>query len=219
VNGWVFNPHGMRGRASAFDFPLRFILAAMCNNPGRFNMADLDHAGLAGISPLNAVTFVENHDTDLKEPVVTNKILGYAYILTSEGYPCVYYRDYSEEPNCYGLKKSIDNLIWIHENLASGTTQQRWLDFNLFVYERFGGPGLLVGLNNDPRGPRTVLNREHPEALEPSAPCRGFSFVAVIRCRFAAPYFPMTHLNAHVSGDRMAAAYQRSVLRSQERLG
>jgi galactose oxidase len=156
VNGWVFNPHGMRGRASAFDFPLRFILAAMCNNPGRFNMADLDHAGLAGISPLNAVTFVENHDTDLKEPVVTNKILGYAYILTSEGYPCVYYRDYSEEPNCYGLKKSIDNLIWIHENLASGTTQQRWLDFNLFVYERFGGPGLLVGLNNDPRGPRTV---------------------------------------------------------------
>ena len=38
-------------------------------------------------------------------------------------------------------------------------------------------------------------------------------------CRFAAPYFPMTHLNAHVSGDRVAAAYQRSVLRSQERLG
>jgi alpha-amylase len=59
VNGWIFNPHGMRGRASAFDFPLRFILAAMCNNPGRFNMADLDHAGLVGISPLNAVTFVE----------------------------------------------------------------------------------------------------------------------------------------------------------------
>jgi hypothetical protein len=36
---------------------------------------------------------------------------------------------------------------------------------------------------------------------------------------FAAPYFPMTRLNAHVSGDRVGAAYQRSVLRSQERLG
>src|SRR3984957_15356764 len=34
VNGWVFNPTGMRGRASAFDFPLRFRLAAMCGNPG-----------------------------------------------------------------------------------------------------------------------------------------------------------------------------------------
>jgi hypothetical protein len=156
VNGWVFNPHGMRGRASAFDFPLRFILAAMCNNPGRFNMADLDHAGLAGIAPLNAVTFVENHDTDRNEPVATNKLLGYAYILTSEGYPCIYYRDYSTDKNCFGLKPSIDNLIWIHEKLAEGPTQERWKDFGLFAYERLGGPGLLVALNNDPAGPRTV---------------------------------------------------------------
>jgi alpha-amylase len=49
----------MQGRASAFDFPLKFMLTSMCNNPGRFNMADLDHAGLTGISPLNSVTFVE----------------------------------------------------------------------------------------------------------------------------------------------------------------
>ena len=156
VNGWVFNPHGMRGRASAFDFPLRFILAAMCSNPGRFNMADLDQAGLAGIAPLNAVTFVENHDTDLHTPVVTNKILAYAYILTTEGYPCVYYRDYSTDENCFGLKRPIDNLIWIHEKLASGSTQQRWKDFDLFAYERLGQPGLLVALNNDPAAPRTI---------------------------------------------------------------
>jgi alpha-amylase len=156
VNGWVFNPHGMRGRANAFDFPLRFVLAAMCNNAGRFNMAALDHAGLAGIAPLSSVTFVENHDTDLNSPVVFNKLLGYAYILTSEGYPCVYYRDYSTDRNCFGLKPSIDNLIWIHEKLAGGTTQQRWMDFNLFAYERLGQPGLLVALNNNPNNPRTI---------------------------------------------------------------
>src|SRR6516165_5183057 len=156
VNGWVFNRHGMRGRASAFDFPLRFILAAMCNNPGRFNMADLDHAGLAGISPLNAITFVENHDTDLNEPVVTNKILAYAYILTSEGYPAVFYKDYSTDPGCFGLKPQIDNLIWIHEALASGGTLQRWKDFDIFAYERMGGAHLLVALNNDPGGPHTI---------------------------------------------------------------
>ena len=155
VNGWIFNPHGMRGRASAFDFPLRFILAAMCNNPGRFNMADLDHAGVAGISPLNAVTFVENHDTDLKEPVVTNKILAYSYILTSEGYPAVFYKDYSTDPG-FGLKPHIDNLIWIHEVLASGATLQRWKDFDIFAYERMGGAHLLVALNNDPGGPHTI---------------------------------------------------------------
>ena len=156
VDGWIFNPHGMRGRASAFDFPLRFILAAMCNNPGRFNMADLDHAGLAGISPLNAITFVENHDTDLNEPVVTNKILAYAYILTSEGYPAVFYKDYSTDPGCFGLKPQIDNLIWIHEALASGGTLQRWKDFGVFAFERMGGAHLLVALNNDPGGPHTI---------------------------------------------------------------
>jgi galactose oxidase len=156
VNGWLFNPHGMRGRASAFDFPLRFILQAMCNNPGRFNMADLDHAGVAGTAPLNAVTFVENHDTDLTSPVIFNKLLGYAYILTSEGYPCIYYRDYSTDQNCFGLKPSVDNLIWIHEKLAGGSTQQRWKDFNLFAYERLGQPGLLVALNNDPNNARTI---------------------------------------------------------------
>jgi hypothetical protein len=158
VNGWIFNPSGMQGRVSAFDFPLKFVLTSMCNNAGRFNMADLDHVGLAGISPLNAVTFVENHDTDLNagEKIIFNKILGYAYILTSEGYPCVYYRDYSTDQNCFGLKPSIDNLIWIHENLAAGPTQQRWKDFNVFAYERLGGPRLVVGLNNDPGTARTI---------------------------------------------------------------
>ena len=159
VSNWIFNPNGLNGRASAFDFPLKFQISAMCNNPGQFNMAALDHAGLAGIAPLQAVTFVENHDTDLHSElgtIVINKILGYALILTSEGYPCVYYRDYSKDPNCYGLKDRIDNLIWIHEKIADGPTQQRWKDFNVFAYERLGGSHLLVGLNNDPAGPHTI---------------------------------------------------------------
>jgi galactose oxidase len=158
VNGWIFNPTGMKGRPSGFDFPLKFVLNSMCGTPGGFNMADLDHVGLAGISPLNAVTFVENHDTDLNagERIVINKMLGYAYILTSEGYPCVYYRDYSSDKDCFGLKPLIDNLIWIHEKLAAGPTVQRWKDFNVFAHERLGGPHLLVGLNNDPNNSRTI---------------------------------------------------------------
>jgi alpha-amylase len=121
-------------------------------------MADLDHAGLAGICPQKAVTFVENHDTDLfpKDRIVFNKILAYAYILTSEGYPCVYYRDYSTDAGCYGLKTEIDNLIWIHEKIAQGSTQERWKDFDVFAYERLGGPRLLVGLNNDPQSSHRI---------------------------------------------------------------
>ncbi len=140
-------------RSAAFDFPLRFTLARMCNQPGGFDMGGLlDHPGLAGSDPLQAVTFVENHDTDVRpelSPIIINKLLAYAYILTSAGYPCVFYRDYSTDPGCYGLKPAIDNLVWVHENLADGPTQERWKEVGLFAYERLGGPHLLTALNKD----------------------------------------------------------------------
>jgi alpha-amylase len=157
VHAWVMDPGGMRGRASAFDFPLRGLLREMCNNPGSFDMSQLDRAGLAGIDPQHAVTFVENHDTDTGHgPIYRNKAQAYAYILTSEGYPCVYYKDYSTDAGCYRLKKVIDNLVWIHEKLAHGPTQQRWKDPGVFAYERLGGPHLLVGLNIREDAPRTI---------------------------------------------------------------
>jgi alpha-amylase len=147
-------------RAATFDFPLRFTLARMCNQTGWFDMGgSLDHAGLAGVDPLLAVTFVENHDTDTRSelaPVITNKMLAYAYILTSEGYPCVFYRDYSTDKGCYGLKPLIDNLIWVHEKLAAGPTVERWKEVGLFAYERLGGPHLLVALNKDDWQSRTI---------------------------------------------------------------
>jgi alpha-amylase len=151
--------NAVQHRASSFDFPLRFALKNMCNSGDSFPMFSLDHAGLAGADPLGAVTFVENHDTDrggIGGPIVKNKLLAYAYILTSEGYPCVFYRDYSTDPSCFGLKPEIDRLIWIHEKAASGGTQQRWKDDGVFAYERLGGSHLLVGLNKDEGTTRTI---------------------------------------------------------------
>jgi alpha-amylase len=158
VQDWVFNK--MQGQISAFDFPLRFMLARMCNRSGPFDMSSLEGAGLAGSSPFNAVTFIENHDTDSDlnraNAVVRNKALGYAYILTSEGYPCVFYKDYSTDAGCYGLKGVIDPLIFVHEKIADGLTVQRFKDPNLFAYERTGGPHLLTALNNDEQNSRTI---------------------------------------------------------------
>ncbi|HET6383294.1 MAG TPA: alpha-amylase family glycosyl hydrolase [Armatimonadota bacterium] len=150
VSGWV--SRGMRDRCSAFDFPLRDLLKQMCEAPGSFDMARLDHAGLAGIDPEHAVTFVENHDTDRSDPVVHGKALAYAYILTSAGYPCVFYRDYSMDPGCYHLKPVLDPLIQIHETLAAGPTRIRFKAHDTLVYERLGlrrGAGLLVALNEN----------------------------------------------------------------------
>jgi alpha-amylase len=149
LNWWVWES-GINGRVYAFDFALHFLLQRMCNNAGNFDMQQLDHAGFAGMSPEKAVTFVENPDTDLGDSrIMWNKLLAYAYILTTEGYPVVFYKDYSTDNGCYGLKHGIDNLIWIHENLANGETAYRWKDPQFVVYERTGFPNLLVGLNND----------------------------------------------------------------------
>jgi len=156
IENWA---NTMQHRAASFDFPLHFALKDMCNNPDGFTMAALDHAGLAGIDPLGAVTFVENHDTDrggIGGPIVRNKLLAYAYILTSEGYPCVFYRDYSKDRHCFGLKDSIDRLLWIHEHLAAGETLQRWKDNGVFAFERLGGGHVLVGLNKDAQTTRTI---------------------------------------------------------------
>lgn len=161
IREWITNPAGMNNRCSAFDFPLWGTLLQMCNHPANFDMSSLDHAGLAGVDPLRAVTFVENHDTEsrpdiLPEHINQSKMLAYAYILTSEGLPCVFYKDYSTDPECLGLKPFIDNLVWIHQNIAAGGTQQRWKDREIFAYERLGGDHLLIGLNNNRNAARTI---------------------------------------------------------------
>ena len=83
-------------------------------------------------------------------------MLAYAYTLTSEGYPAVFYRDYSTDANCFGLKSEIDPLIHIHEQLAEGSTLQRWKDGGVFAFERMGGGHLLVGLNKDGNANRSI---------------------------------------------------------------
>lgn len=89
-----------------------------------------------------AVTFVTNHDTD----EIWNKMLAYAYILTHEGYPCVFYRDYEEWLN----KDRMNNLIWIHNNLAAGSTDILYADNDEYVARRNGynNAGLVVYINN-----------------------------------------------------------------------
>ncbi len=137
----------MNGRSATLDFSLHWALQNMCNNPGA-NMQQMNGTGLAAIDPFHAVTFVDNPDTDTTDgqQIISNKLLAYAYILTTEGYPMVYFRDYAEEPHCYGLKKWIDTLVWIHENLAFGNTVNRYVDNQAIVLERQGYPGLLTAI-------------------------------------------------------------------------
>ena len=117
-----------------FDFPLRYNLQDMCNNTGgTFDMRTLDGSGLInnGMSGYNVSTFVENHDFDRigydgkidngHNPVISNKDMAYAYILFSEGRPCVFFKDYFD----YGFKGKIDTLIFIRTKFLGGGTTLR----------------------------------------------------------------------------------------------
>jgi alpha-amylase len=137
--------HEMQGRVSAFDFPLWGSLKDMTNSGGFYDLRQLISAGLNSRQPNHAVTFVENHDTDRGFPTKYNKHLAYAFILTTEGYPSVFWKDYFQ----YGLKQIIDPLIWIHEKFAFGKTIWHFADEDLLIYERDSDPGLIVGLNDN----------------------------------------------------------------------
>lgn len=89
-----------------------------------------------------AVTFVTNHDTD----EIWSKMLAYAYILTHEGYPTIFYRDYEEWLD----KDKLNNLIWIHNNLATGNTSILHVDNDEYIARRNGynNSGLIIYINN-----------------------------------------------------------------------
>lgn len=129
----------MDNRVCSFDFPLHEKLALMCNRNGTFDMEELSTGALIHALPDRAVTFVESHDeirpygADDKDGMEKDKEMAYAFILMSEGQPCVFRQDYLDAPYTDSdedgsgwtgtpLKALIDPLIDAREKFAGGTT-------------------------------------------------------------------------------------------------
>jgi len=125
--------------SSVFDFAAYYKMDEAFDN-GNLNVLNDDMMWKR--NPYKAVTFVANHDTD----IINNKMPAYAYILTHEGYPTIFYRDYEEWLN----KERLNNLIWIHNNKATGTTSILYTDNDEYIARRNGyngNPGLVVYIN------------------------------------------------------------------------
>ncbi len=140
----------------AFDFPLREMLKALCDQYGFSLRSLVTWETVLQKQPLTTVTFVENHDLrDEGRPIVNDKLLAYSYILTHEGYPCVFWRDYFNYNLALdGTYNGIAALVRAHEEYAGGSTQTLWLDDNLYIMQRTGygdKPGLVYVLNNHGR--------------------------------------------------------------------
>ena len=114
---------------------------------------------------MNAVSFCDNHDTDRSQPIVNDKLLAYAYIMTHEGVPCIFWKDYYN----YGLAMpdsamGIDKLCQVHRDYAGGETTLLYSDGRLYVAQRGGyqaQKGLVVVINTDTVGCRPAGQMLH----------------------------------------------------------
>lgn len=134
LQNWV---NATNRTSSAFDFACYYRMDEAFDGN---NLNKLKDDMLWKRDPSKAVTFVANHDTD----VIWDKMHAYAYILTHEGYPTIFYRDYEEWLN----KSKLNNLIWIHRNKATGSTSILYTDTDEYIARRNGSPGIIVYLND-----------------------------------------------------------------------
>lgn len=118
VTGWIDGTDNSAQKAnasSAFDFPTKFNLISAIENE-RYEMLNDGGrpSGIIGWWPVKSVTFVENHDTSPRDPgfiagasaeYKTQRLMGYAYILTHPGVPCVFW------PHFFDWGKDYQNKL------------------------------------------------------------------------------------------------------------
>jgi alpha-amylase len=176
IKDWLTETNALSDNpACAFDFPLHYRLKDLCDTYG-YSLKNLSKPGtLLNDYPQNAVTFVDDHDTAHEAPIVNDKILGYAFILTHEGYPCIFWQDYfNYQLSKENTKNGIDALIKVHEQYAGGTTSVLYVDDDLYIMQRNGSgnqEGLIFVLNNrgDTWNGRAVHTEWKNTKLSPAA--------------------------------------------------
>ena len=147
---------------SAFDFPLYYTLKDMCNDrTGSYYLPNIFTESYVSLNPSKAVTFAANHDTDKdwsEDKIFTDKLMAYAFILTYEGYPCIWWGDYFDKDNSPGeMAGKIAELVWVREKLGGGNIEVEILKDNnsdIVIYGSYGisaeSPGYIVAINDNP---------------------------------------------------------------------
>ena len=159
-------------RMSLFDVPLHYTFKQMSDGNGAWDMRGLQFAGFTESNGHQAVSFVDNHDTDdktgaLYSPVINLKMLAYSYILLRhKGYPCVFYRDFYE----YGLGSRIKKLMQIRRENGYGAAYEYTTvnDADVYVFSRAGDathPGLLMLLNDGRTSATRTVRTPFPNAV------------------------------------------------------
>ncbi len=135
----------------AFDFACFYKLDETLDRNKDLTALGVDNNMLRKIYPDKAVTFTANHDTEKDTNTDNNisfgnKMIAYAYILTHDGYPTLFYNDYENDQ----FKDKLKNLVLIHNTIAIGDVQIIKATKNEYIMKRNGqgnNPGLIFYIN------------------------------------------------------------------------
>ena len=138
---------------SLFDFPLHYKFrnaSVAIRENQEFDLRTLFSGTFVEERPEHAVTFVDNHDTqvgggDLESPVLWEfQVAAYAFVLLRwKGLPCVFWRDfYGVGENKEGIVRDLARLLNIRQLSAKGD-ETRGVDKgpNLVGFVRLGTEG------------------------------------------------------------------------------
>lgn len=142
-------------KSDIFDVGLHFNMMNASKDPG-YDLRKIFDNTLMKESPLNTVTFVDNHDSQpnqsLESWVEENfKERAYAIILLKrDGYPCIFAGDYwglNEFDKENKIKNTIDKLMSVRRDYAYGDETEYMVDEHCIAWVRHGNeehPGKLV---------------------------------------------------------------------------
>ena len=116
------------GCMSLFDVPLHYNLYRASISNGDFDMSSIFEGTLVERMPEKAVTFVDNHDTELGQALeswIMDWFKPHAYsliLLRKDGIPCVFYGDYYgiPEKEISAKNEMLDNLLRVRKYFAYG---------------------------------------------------------------------------------------------------
>ena len=126
--------HRTEGKIQLFDVPFHYHLTAASRSNGAFDMRNMLKGTLVEARAQHAVTFVDNHDTQIGQSLESwvdgwFKAAAYGLILLrKDGYPCVFWGDLEGIPaKNVGSVTELKKLMRIRIYNAYGT-ERDWFD-------------------------------------------------------------------------------------------
>ena len=151
-----------------FDIPLHYNFFTAVNEKENYDLRGLMSNTLISTYPENAVTFVNNHDTQPGQSLESYidksfNLQAYTFILTrQEGIPCIFFGDYYGIPNnkIAPQKDKLDKLLKARKDFAYGVQHDYFDEAHIVGWTRENGLAALIS-NTDKGGSKRMFVGEN----------------------------------------------------------